>query len=233
MFIPGMTSSSYLWVLLAMLLAFGAQMYLSSTYGRYSRIRNARNLTGAEVARDILDANGLHNVPVEMTPGQLTDHYDPVRKVLRLSEGNYSQPSLAALAVAAHEAGHAIQDARSYAPLRARAQLFPVLSFGSNFGPWMIIAGLIFNFTSLAWLGLLFFAGALLFHLVTLPVEFDASRRALAILEGNGYLSRQENAGARTVLNAAALTYVVGFLIALAQVMHYLMLLLGSSRRDE
>jgi Zn-dependent membrane protease YugP len=227
LFMPG-----FQWVLLAMLLAFAAQAYLSSTYGRFSRIRNSRNLTGAEVARDILDTNGLHRVPVEMVPGQLSDHYDPIKKVLRLSEHNYTQPSLAALAVAAHEAGHAIQDAKAFAPLKMRAQLFPVLAFGMNFGPLIILAGFFLALPSLAWLGLIAFSAALLFHLITLPVEFDASRRALLILEGNGYLTREENQGARSVLTAAALTYVVGFLIALAQVLQYLMLLLGSSRRD-
>lgn len=211
-------------------LSMGAQFFLSSTYGRWSRIRNARNLTGAEVARDMLDANGLNGVPVERVPGQLTDHYDPIKKVVRLSEVNFDNPSLAALAVAAHEVGHAVQDQQSYAPLRLRAQLLPALTIGSNFGPWMIILGLMLGVTGLAWAGLIAFAAALLFHLVTLPVEFDASRRALLTLQGNGYLTRPETDGARSVLTAAALTYVVGFLIALAQVIYWFGLVSG--RRD-
>ena len=218
-------------ILFTIVLSMGAQFFLSSTYGRWSRIRNARNLTGAEVARDILDANGLTGVPVERVPGQLTDHYDPIKKVVRLSEVNFDNPSLAALAVAAHEVGHAVQDQQSYAPLRLRAQLLPALMIGSNFGPWMIILGLMLGVTGLAWAGLIAFAAALLFHLVTLPVEFDASRRALVTLQGNGYLTRPETDGARSVLTAAALTYVVGFLIALAQVIYWFGLVSG--RRDE
>ncbi|HWG85466.1 MAG TPA: zinc metallopeptidase, partial [Deinococcales bacterium] len=203
-------------------ISMAVQAYLMRTYGRWSRVRNARDLTGAEVARDILDQNGLQHVRVEAVPGQLSDHYDPIAKAVRLSEGNYAQPSLAALAVAAHEVGHAMQDARSYAPLVARARLFPVLSLGANFGPMLVLAGLFLALPGLAWLGIIAFAGAVLFHLVTLPVEFDASRRALAVLGGNGYLSREEVGGARSVLNAAALTYVVGFAMALAQLVHLL-----------
>lgn len=218
-------------ILFTIVLSMGAQFFLSNTYGRWSRVRNARNLTGAEVARDILDANGLQRVPVERVPGQLTDHYDPIKKVVRLSEVNFDNPSLAALAVAAHEVGHAVQDQQNYAPLRLRAQLLPALMVGSNFGPWMIILGLMLGVTGLAWAGLIAFAAALLFHLVTLPVEFDASRRALVTLQGNGYLSRPETDGARSVLTAAALTYVVGFLIALAQVIYWFGLVSG--RRDE
>jgi len=223
-------NSYYLLILFMFALSMAAQFYLSSTYGRFSRLRNGRDLTGAEVARDILDSQGLQNIPVEQVPGQLTDHYDPIRKVVRLSETNYSQPSLAALAVAAHEVGHAIQDARSYSPLVVRARLFPVLSIGTNFGPWLLFAGLLLNNLTLAWVGLIGFGAALVFHLVTLPVEFDASRRALVLLESNGYLTREENGGARTVLTAAALTYVVGFLIALTQVLYYFSLLTGRSR---
>jgi Zn-dependent membrane protease YugP len=214
--------SSWLLFIVMIGVSLLVQGYLTRTYGRWSRVRNARDLTGAEVARDILDRNGLGHVRVEAVPGTLSDHYDPIAKVVRLSEGNYAQPSLAALAVAAHEVGHALQDARSYAPLVARARLFPVLAIGANFGPMLVLAGLFLAMPSLAWLGVIAFGGAVLFHLVTLPVEFDASRRALAVLSGNGYLSREEVGGARSVLNAAALTYVVGFAMALAQLVQYL-----------
>jgi hypothetical protein len=229
-----MFSADYLLLMgFIMLISFGSQMYLQSTFGRFSRIRNARDLTGAEVARDILDANGLHNVQVELTPGMLSDHYDPVHKVVRLSEVNYSQPSLAALAVAAHEVGHAIQDAKHYPMLALRARLFPVLSIGANFGPWLIMGGLLLGLSgvggTLFLLGILGLAAALVFHLITLPTEFDASARALKILEGNGYLSREENQGARSVLNAAALTYVAAAIGALATLLYYL----GFLRRDE
>lgn len=219
-------------ILFTVVASMGAQFYLSSTYGRWSRTRNARDLTGAEVARDILDANGLQRVSVERVAGQLTDHYDPIKKVVRLSEVNFDNPSLAALAVAAHEVGHAVQDQQSYAPLRLRARLLPALAVGTNLGPWMIIIGLFTGLTGLAWVGLLAFAAALLFHLITLPVEFDASRRALVTLQGNGYLSRQETGGARSVLTAAALTYVVGFLVALAQVVYWFGLVSGGRRNN-
>ena len=223
--------------LLLMILIFGvsmmAQFYLTSTYGRFSRIRNGRNLTGAEVARDILDANGLQHVTVEMVPGQLSDHYDPIHKAVRLSEGNYSQPSLAALAVAAHEVGHAIQDAKAYTPLVVRFRLAPVLSVSANLGQFALMIGIFMLASSfgqtMLLIGIIGLAAALLFHVVTLPVEFDASARALRILEGNGYLTREENSGARSVLTAAAMTYVVAALGALATLVYYL----GFLRRDE
>ncbi len=222
---------------LLMILIFGAsmlaQMYLTSTYGRFSRIRNGRDLTGAEVARGILDSNGLQNVSVEMVPGQLTDHYDPIPKAVRLSEGNYSHTSLAALAVAAHEVGHAIQDAKAYAPLIARARLAPVLSVSANLGQFALLIGVFMLASSfgqtMLLIGIAGLGAALLFHLVTLPVEFDASRRALLILEKDGYLTREENAGARSVLTAAAMTYVVAALGALATLAYYM----GFLRRDE
>jgi uncharacterized protein len=220
-----------------MLIVFGgsmlAQWYLTSTYSRFSKIRNGRDLTGAEVARGILDSNGLQSVAVEMVPGQLSDHYDPIHKVVRLSEGNYSQPSLAALAVAAHEVGHAIQDAKAYAPLIVRARLAPVLSVSANLGQFALFIG-IFMLASafgrtLFLIGIIGLAMSLVFHLVTLPVEFDASRRALVILEKDGYLTREENAGARSVLTAAAMTYVVAALGALATLAYYL----GFLRRSD
>jgi uncharacterized protein len=222
-----------------MLIVFGgsmlAQWYLTSTYGRFSRIRNGRDLTGAEVARGILDSNGLQSVAVEMVPGQLSDHYDPIHKVVRLSEGNYSQPSLAALAVAAHEVGHAIQDAKAYAPLIVRARLAPVLSVSANLGQFALFIGIFMLATApvfgrpLFLIGIAGLALTLIFHLVTLPVEFDASRRALVILEKDGYLTREENTGARSVLTAAAMTYVVAALGALATLAYYL----GFLRRSD
>ena len=223
--------------ILLMILIFGmsmlAQFYLTSTYGRFSRIRNGRNLTGAEVARDILDANGLQHVSVEMVPGQLSDHYDPIHKAVRLSEGNYSQPSLAALAVAAHEVGHAIQDAKAYAPLVVRARMVPTLNVAANLGQVALMIGLFMLASSfgqtMLMIGLVGLGLTLVFHLVTLPVEFDASARALRVLEGNGYLTREENSGARSVLTAAAMTYVVAALGALATLVYYL----GFLRRDE
>ncbi len=223
------------WVLIIglMLLSSLAQTWLRNTYARFSTIRNARNLTGAEVARDILDRNGLQNIRIEKVAGTLSDHYDPIQKVVRLSANNYDQPSLAALAVAAHEVGHAIQDKTHFGPLSLRHQLSPVLSVSANFGQIAIMIGLMM---SLSGLGKIFFmvglagmAATLLFHLVTLPVEFDASNRALKILEQNEYLSPQENQGARSVLTAAASTYVVATVGALATLMYYL----GFLRRQD
>jgi Zn-dependent membrane protease YugP len=224
---------NFLLLILVMLLSFGAQMYLQSTFGRFSRIRNGRDLTGAEVARDILDRNGLQNVRVEPVAGMLTDHYDPIHKVVRLSEVNYNQPSLAALAVAAHEVGHALQDKNAYAPLIVRARLAPVLGAAANLGQLALFIGIFMLASSfgqtMLLIGIIGLAAAVVFHLVTLPVEFDASNRALKILETNGYLTREENQGAKSVLTAAALTYVAAAIAALATLLYYL----GFLRRDE
>ena len=221
--------------IILMVVIFGvsmaAQGYLTSTFRRYSQIRNAKDVTGAEVARDILDSHGLQNVRVEATPGFLTDHYDPMKKVVRLSEVNYNSPSLAALAVAAHEVGHAIQDAKAYAPLVVRSALAAPLSIAANLGQLALFAGLFMLATSLGQtfllIGIIGLGAVLLFHVVTLPVEFDASNRALAILERNGYLSVQENQGAKKVLTAAAMTYVVAALASAAQLLYYLGFLRG------
>ncbi len=227
--------------LLLMAVIFGMGMlgqgYLSSTFGKYSKIRNAKDLTGAEVARDILDSHNLQHVRVEATPGHLTDHYDPLSKTVRLSEPNYASPSLAALAVAAHEVGHAIQDAKLYAPLVMRARLAGPLGAVANLGNMALMAGammIMVGFgggfgTTLLLIGCVGLAALLVFHLVTLPVEFDASNRALALLENNGYLSREENAGARKVLNAAAMTYVIAAVSSALQLLYYLNMLRGSS----
>lgn len=208
--------------------SFLIQGYLTRTYRTYSQIANTRGLTGAQVARKLLDDAGFHNVPVEMAPGFLSDHYDPRSKVVRLSEHNFHQPSLAAAAVAAHEVGHAQQDAQRNPALVLRSKLAPALMLGANFGPILVILGFIFKLSGLTLLGVILFAAAVAFHLITLPVEFDASKRALVQLESKGLLTLQENRGARTVLNAAALTYIAGFAIALAQLLEYLYLFTGS-----
>ncbi|MCP2013489.1 Zn-dependent membrane protease YugP [Deinococcus sp. HSC-46F16] len=198
------------------------QGYLSRTYGKWGQVRNSRNLTGAELARMMLDENGLSHVPVNMVPGQLSDHYDPIRKTVNLSEANYRLPSVSALAVAAHEVGHAIQDKVRMPALVLRGRLAVPLSLGMNLAPLLLLAGVFLQLTGLLWLGVILFGAALLFHLVTLPVEFDASRRALAYLGQRGVVAGQEAQGARTVLTAAALTYVAGFAMALAQLLNVL-----------
>ena len=227
--------------LLLMAVIFGMGMlgqgYLNSTFRKYQQVHNSKDLTGAEVARDILDAHGLQHVKVEGTPGQLTDHYDPMSKTVRLSEPNYASPSLAALAVAAHEVGHAIQDAKMYAPLVMRAKLAMPLGAVANLGNMALMAGaMMFMFggggglgTTLLTVGVIGLAAVLIFHLVTLPVEFDASNRALVLLETNGYLSREENVGARKVLNAAAMTYVIAAVASALQLLYYLNMLRGGS----
>ncbi|GBF06421.1 peptidase, membrane zinc metallopeptidase [Deinococcus aerius] len=198
------------------------QAYLSRTYSRWGNVRNSRNLTGAQVARLMLDENGLSHIPVNAVPGNLSDHYDPIRKTVNLSEANYHVPSVSALAVAAHEVGHAIQDKVRMPALVLRGQLAVPLSLGMNLAPLLLLAGVFLQLSGLLWLGVILFAGALLFHLITLPVEFDASRRALAYLNSRGLVAGRESQGARNVLTAAALTYVAGFAMALAQLLNVL-----------
>ncbi|GAA5334690.1 MULTISPECIES: zinc metallopeptidase [Thermus] len=204
---------------------------LQATFARFSRVANARGLTGAQVARAILDAHGLTHVRVEPVPGALTDHYDPHAKAVRLSEPNYASPSLAALAVAAHEVGHAVQDAQGYAWLRVRASLWPAASLGSNLGPILVVLGLMVGALGLAKLGLYLYLAVAFFQLITLPVEFDASRRALDFLKRMGFLDAREMGPARQVLTWAALTYVAALASSLATILYYASLLMG--RREE
>ncbi len=210
-------------LLIILVASFVIQGALTRTYRRWSAVRNPRNLTGAQVARMMLDANGLNHVPVNAVPGSLSDHYDPMRKTVNLSEGVYGVPSVAAMAVAAHEVGHAIQDRVRMPALVARGRLAVPLSLGMNLAPLLFMAGVFLNFAGLIWLGVVLFGAALLFHVITLPVEFDASRRALAYLNQTGLSGSPEaTGGARSVLTAAALTYVAGFAMALAQFLNVL-----------
>ncbi|NTY02362.1 zinc metallopeptidase [Deinococcus sp. JMULE3] len=205
-------------ILIILVASFVIQGSLTRTYRRWSAVRNPRNLTGAQVARMMLDANGLNHVPVNAVPGSLSDHYDPLRKTVNLSEGVYGVPSVAAMAVAAHEVGHAIQDRVRMPALVARGRMAVPLSLGMNLAPLLVMAGIFLQLTGLLWLGVVLFGAALLFHVITLPVEFDASRRALAYLNQTGLSGSPEaTGGARSVLTAAALTYVAGFAMALAQ----------------
>ncbi|MDY0088525.1 MAG: zinc metallopeptidase [Coriobacteriia bacterium] len=219
---------SYLPILLiAVVLGAITQGFVNSSYRRYSKVALATGQSGAEVARRMLDAEGLANVTIERVPGRLTDHYDPRANVLRLSEDVYGGRSVAAAGVAAHEAGHAVQHARGFAAARLRQALVPTAQIGSSLAFPLIFAGLFVNFTGLITLGVVMFAAAVLFQIVTLPVEFDASRRALAALNTGGMLPVEQVRGARTVLTAAALTYVAATLIAVMQLLYYL----GLSRR--
>jgi Zn-dependent membrane protease YugP len=216
----------------AIIFVMFAQHRVTSTFQKYAKEPSHSRLTGAQAATEILHANGIYDVSVERVPGQLSDHYDPRSKVLRLSDSVYASTSVSAIGVAAHETGHAIQHARGYAPLKARSAIVPVANAGSMIGPIMLIAGVLIGLTQLAWLGVAFFAVGTLFALVTLPVEFNASSRAMQQLSTLGIFDRTEYAQGRKVLNAAALTYVAGFAAALLQLLYYISLVSGMRRND-
>ncbi|UCH27516.1 MAG: zinc metallopeptidase [Trueperaceae bacterium] len=200
------------------------QNWLRSTYNNWSRRPNTSGLSGREIAMAILQANGLQDVEVEESKGFLSDHYDPRTKKVRLSEHNFNQASIAGMAVAAHEVGHALQDAKSYLPLQVRSALLPLASLGSRWGIPLAILGLFLGFAGLLQLGALIFAGAVLFQVVTLPVEFDASRRALGQLEKLGLVTPDDSGGARSVLTAAAMTYVAAAATSIAYLLYFLSL---------
>ncbi len=208
----------------ALIFAMYAQHKVKSTFQKYLKEYASSGLTGAQVARRILDVQGLHDIPVEMTEGQLTDHYDPRKRVLRLSQSVYRNSSLASIGVAAHEAGHAIQHARGYFPLELRNNLVPIAGFGSSMAIPLFFIGFLFAFDSLMLIGIWFFLAALLFQLVTLPVEFNASSRAMQLLEANGFVTRSEIPKAKAVLNAASLTYVASVAMAASQLLRLLVL---------
>ena len=210
----------FLFALPALALVMFAQARVRSAYGRYSQVRNSYGLTGGEAARRLLDRAGLTYVPVRVVPGDLSDNYDPQQKVLNLSQGVANAPSVAALGIAAHEIGHALQDAQSYAPLRVRASLVPATNVGSQLGFYIFFAGLFIH--PLAWIGIGLFSLAVLFTLVTLPVELNASRRARQLLASSGLITPAEMGGVSAVLNAAALTYVAALAQALATLLYFL-----------
>lgn len=210
-----------------LLLAFYAQARVKSTYAKFSRVAAASGIRGAQMAREILNLGGASQVQVEQTPGQLSDHYDPRKRVLRLSSGVYDSSSIAALGIAAHEAGHALQHHNHYGPLALRNGIYPVASLGSTLAFPIFIAGFFFSSSGpniLMDIGILLFSGAVIFSVLTLPVEFNASRRAVALLGERGYLQGQEIAGARSVLSAAALTYVASTAMAAMQLIRMLVL---------
>lgn len=211
-----------------MILPMLAQGKVKSTYAKYSRIPTQSQMSGAQVARRILDENGLFDVTIEPVKGVLTDHYDPRKKVVRLSEGNFAGHSMAAAAVAAHEVGHAIQDAEEYTFLKFRTALVPLASFGSGTAMWIIIAGLLFDMMNIAMIGVIFMAFAVLFQVVTLPVEFNASSRAMDQLIQTGILQREEEAPTKKVLSAAALTYVAATVVAVAELLRFVFIIMNN-----
>ncbi|MCS6936994.1 MAG: zinc metallopeptidase [Candidatus Bipolaricaulota bacterium] len=218
-----------LFLLPALAFSLFAQYKVWSTYSRYSRERASSGLTAAQAARRLLDRAGLYHVKVEAVPGQLTDHYDPRSKTLRLSAPEST--SVAAIGVAAHEAGHAIQDAQGYAPLVLRNAMVPVANFGSMLAFPLLIAGFLLNMGGLIWMGIIVFSAAVLFTLITLPVEFDASRRAVRILsEGGAIVSPSELGMVRKVLNAAALTYVAAAATAVLELIRLVLIARSSER---
>lgn len=214
----------------ALLLAFYAQLKVKSAYATYTRVANARGLTGLDAANIILPGEGLSDVEVEGVRGELTDHYDPRSKKLRLSAGVARQPSVAALAIVAHEIGHALQDNQGYAPLRLRGAIVPAVQVSSWVAPILFFIGFLLGRTELAWLGIILFGAGVLFALITLPVEFNASRRALGLLQAYQLTDGRELRGAKAVLDAAALTYVAALAQTLLTLLYYVSLL--GRRRD-
>lgn len=222
----------YIFMLPAIALVMIAQFYVNSAYRRWSKVRNSSNLDGKEAVRRLIQSAGLEEFRVERVGGNLTDHYDPRNKVLRLSSDVADSPSVASLAIAAHELGHVQQHQQGYLPLQFRSALVPMVNIGSYLGWIMIFGGILFNMTNLAWLGVMFFSGGALFSLATLPVEINASRRARQMLVESGILiDQQEERGVRNVLNAAALTYVAALFQAIMQLLYFVSLISGGRRR--
>ncbi|OEH93431.1 zinc metallopeptidase [Bacillus solimangrovi] len=217
---------------LIILIPLFAQMKVKNAYKKYSQVPSSSGMRGAEVARRILDDNGLYNVKVEETHGMLTDHYDPRSKVIRLSSQNYHGTSIAGAAVAAHEVGHAIQDDNSYAPLRFRHALVPVANLGSNFSWILILAGIFAQISGLILLGIVFMAAAVLFQLVTLPVEFNASNRAMDQVVSLGIIRNDEERETKKVLDAAALTYVAAALVAVLELVRLVLIYTGMTNEE-
>ena len=226
---------TYFLVLIGVILSLVASARVKSTFNKYSQMRNSRGLTGAQAAEQVLHGAGIYDVRVERIAGNLTDHYDPRSKVLRLSDTVYGQTSVAAVGVAAHECGHAIQHAKGYGPLKFRNVLVPVANFGAKIAWPLILVGLLINSES-SWFiiqaGIIAFSLAVLFQLVTLPVEFNASNRAIRVLADRGMMFGEEIVAAKKVLNAAALTYVAGAAASILQLLRLIILTGGRRRRD-
>ncbi|MEL3905163.1 MAG: zinc metallopeptidase [Treponemataceae bacterium] len=221
-----------MFLLVPAILSLFAQLLVKSTFAKYSKVQNSRRINGAQAAKLLMQINDIRDVSIQSIGGSLTDHYDPTKKALRLSEPVYGSTSIAAVGVAAHETGHAIQHKVGYGPLVLRSTLVPIANIGSSVGPYLVIAGIISSLSMLTNIGIILFAGAVAFYLVTLPVEFNASRRALQNLEMNNVLAREELQGARKVLTAAALTYVASALTALFNLLRLVLIAKSRQRRD-
>lgn len=223
--------NTYILVLIAFMLSMFASFGVQATFSKYQKVNSRRGMTGMDAARQILDANGLYSVRIEHIQGNLNDHFDPRDRVIRLSDATYQSTSVAAIGVAAHEAGHAIQHAKGYTPIKVRNAILPVVNIGSSLSMPLFFIGLILGMTPLAMAGVFLFSGVLLFQLVTLPVEFNASRRALAILKTSSMLDAEEVKNAGKVLKAAAMTYVAAVLSSALQLLR-LLLLVNRRRRN-
>lgn len=227
----GIDNYYILLVIPAIIISLIAQIKVKTTFSKYSKVINGSRITGCEAARRVLEANGVSGVKIERVSGSLTDHFDPRTNVIRLSDSVYDSPSVAAVGVAAHEAGHAVQYAESYAPIRLRNAFVPVANFGSSFSWILLIMGIVFSFEPLVFAGIICFALVTLFHLLTLPVEFNASRRAIsAIRDSYIFQNEKDIKGAKSVLSAAAMTYVSALLVSLAQLLR-LILIFNRRRR--
>jgi Zn-dependent membrane protease YugP len=217
----------------ALLLMLYAQWKVQSTYSKYAQVQNMQRMTGASAARRLLDAAGLSDVPIEEIQGKLTDNYDPTRRVLRLSSAVYRTPSVAAMGIAAHEVGHAIQHKEHYGPMSARSALVPAANLGSTLGYVFFVLGVVINLTGLVWVGVALFSAGVLFALVTLPVELNASSRAKQMLRTLGLTAAGEDQGVEAVLSAAALTYVAALLQAVGTLLYYLWIASGMRRSND
>ena len=224
---------TYVLIILAFLISALVSAKRNATFSKYSKVRSYCGMTGAQAAQRILSSAGIYDVRIEHVSGKLTDHYDPSNKVLRLSDAVYGNTSIAAIGVAAHECGHAVQHARNYVPLSVRSAIVPVANFGSQLSWPLFLAGLIFSFRPLLMIGILLFCAALLFQIVTLPVEFNASARALRMLDETGIMGRQEIRGTKKVLRAAAMTYVAAVIGSLLQLLRLLILSGAFRKRDD
>jgi len=218
----------YALTIMAFILTIWAQFRVKGTFNKWTKVEANSGLTGYEAARRMLDSNGLHNIQIEPVRGTLTDHYDPIHRVVRLSEPVYYQKSISAISVACHEIGHAIQHAEHYPMLALRHRIFPVVNFASGVAPFLFIAGFLFSAVNLIGLGVIFFSVAVAFQLITLPVEFNASSRARDLMISEGFITNNEERGVAKVLNAAALTYVAAALLSLLELIRYIMIFLNN-----
>lgn len=216
----------------ALLISIWAQTKVNSAFNKYNKVFSSRGYTAAQIARYILDNNGLYNIQIDKISGNLTDHFDPKANVVRLSDGVYNSTSVAAIGVAAHEVGHAIQHAQGYGPIKLRMAIIPITQIGSRLSMPLILLGILFSYQPIISLGIIFFATATIFQLITLPVEFNASNRALTILENSNYLYSEELIGAKKTLSAAAMTYVAALIVSAMQLLRLILLFGNRGRRN-